>query len=356
MFGDHAATLEVKSLNVTRSGGDIQAIADNADQVVYAGCHCGDWAFSGQQAYSFTVGDPNPTWAEAHAIDYIGAWDNATGAYMPAFNPISKARGGYGAWGLAVASDGTLWAGGSYTSVVARDGRDQWAGGFVRFAARPHTAPATPYGLTVQLTGQVASLSWTASTADAVTYEVLRDGRVVATTTRTSVDVPDSAAGDRFFVRATDGRGNRSATTTVAVAPAEPTVVDLVAAGTAWRYRVDGVAPAAGWQDATFDDSTWSTGAAPLGWGSTSVATNVDVAAGQRPITTYYRSSFDVVDPSALGALTLDDPGRRRRRGLPQRSRGGAQEPPRGRDRALDVRDGGAEDVGRGCGPARGPA
>ncbi|GAA1946351.1 hypothetical protein GCM10009798_01670 [Nocardioides panacihumi] len=305
MFGYDTTTLEATSLNVTRSGGDIQAIADSADTVVYAGCHCGDWAFSGQQAYSFTVGDPNPTWAEAHAIGYIGAWDDATGASMPAFDPISKARGGYGAWALGVAADGTLWAGGSYTSVIARDGRDQWAGGFVRFAARPHTAPATPDGLTVRLTGQVAGLSWTASTADAVTYEVLRGGRVVATTTRTSVDVPDSAAGDRFFVRATDGHGNRSATTTVAVAQAEPAVVDLVAAGSTWSYRADGAAPAAGWQDATFDDSTWSTGAAPLGWGSPSIATNVDVASGQRPISTYYRRSFDVVDPSALTGLTL---------------------------------------------------
>jgi hypothetical protein len=307
MFGYDASTLAPMSLNVMRGGGDLQAITDIDDRVVYGGCHCGDWAFSGQQDYSFTIPASTPTWKAADAIDYVGAWDAATGSYLPAFYPVAKVRSGYGAWALNVASDGTLWAGGSYTSVRARDGRNQWAGGFVRFAARPHTAPAAPRGLTARLSGSVASLSWTASSGGSGTvYEVLRGGRVVATTAQTSIDVADSGPGDRFFVRATDGQGNRSATTTVATLEVTPVRVDLVDPGSAWRYRVDTAAPGAGWQASAFDDGAWSIGKAPLGWGDASIATNVDVAAGQqRPVTSYYRRAFDVADPAQLTALTL---------------------------------------------------
>lgn len=301
MFGYDASSLAPISLNVMRAGGDVQAITDNNDQIVYGGCHCGDWAFSGQQSYAVNAGDTNPTWQQANAIDYVGAWDAATGTYLPAFHPTAKARNGYGAWALDVASDGTLWAGGSFTSVVATDGRNQWAGGFVRFAVRPHTAPPAPSGLTAELSGQVAALSWTGSGGTGTTYEVLRGGRVVATTTQTSIHVSDSSPDDRFFVRATDGQGNRSATTAVASIR-----LDLVTAGSAWHYLVSASAPPAAWQSVAFDDSTWPSGAAPLGWGDPSIATNVDVPPGQqRPISTYYRRSFTVEDPSRLRALTL---------------------------------------------------
>ena len=306
MFGYDTATLASMSLNVTRSGGDLQAITDIDDRVVYGGCHCGDWAFSGQQAFSFTIGTSNPPWKQADAIEYVGAWDSVTGSYLPAFKPSAKVRGGYGAWGLQVASDGTLWAGGSYTSVVARDGRNQWAGGFVRFAARPHTAPAAPQGLTARLSGQVATLSWSSTAAAGTTYEVLRGGRVVATTTQTSIDVADSTPQDRFFVRATDGQGNRSATTAVVVPEIEPTRVDLVGEGSTWRYAVDAAAAAEGWATAAFDDTAWRTGVAPLGWGSDSIVTDLGTDAGQqRPITSYYRRTFDVTDPAQLTDLVL---------------------------------------------------
>jgi hypothetical protein len=307
MFGYDPVTLQSKSLNITRNGGDIQAITDNDDRVVYGSCHCDDWAFGGQQAYSFTIGTANPTWSEANRIGFVGAWDATTGRYLPAFAPTSKARNGYGAWALTVASDGTLWAGGSYTSIIDRTGRNQWAGGFVRFGVRPHTAPAAPSGLSASLSGQVATLDWKGSADPGVTYEVLRGGRVVATTTKTSLAVADSGPEDRFFVRATDGQGNRSATTPVADLYVEPVTVDLVPAGSTWTYHVDAASPVPdGWQQAGFDDSGWPAGPAPLGWGDATIATDVDVPTGQpRPITAYYRHAFDVADPAQLAALTL---------------------------------------------------
>jgi hypothetical protein len=79
-----------------------------------------------------------------------------------------------------------------------------------------HQPPTTPAqaGAVLQGSGQVA-VSWSPSTDDSaseVTYEVLRNDRVVAVTGTTNVDVAGGAQ-DRFFVRAVDANGNRSAST-----------------------------------------------------------------------------------------------------------------------------------------------
>lgn len=217
-FSYDARTFALWDTNVTRSGGDLQAAATNG-AVVYGGCHCGDWNYEGTAVYDgLSPGQTRTTWRQADEISFVGAWDASTGRYLPAFTPQWKARGGYGAWSLFVAADGTLWAGGSFTSVVTEKGANQWVGGFVRFAPRPSRAPAAPRGLVLARSGTSVTARWTASATAGSTYEVLRGGRVVATTSGTSVTVPGSAAGDRFVVRASDGQGNRSASTTVAVA------------------------------------------------------------------------------------------------------------------------------------------
>ncbi|MEO0017952.1 MAG: hypothetical protein RLZZ522_1235, partial [Verrucomicrobiota bacterium] len=48
---------------------------------------------------------------------------------------------------------------------------------------------------------------------------------------------------------------------------------DLVVAGATWKYRDDAAAPPAGWETRAFDDSTWLSGAAPLGATATLTAT-----------------------------------------------------------------------------------
>lgn len=217
-FAYDARTFALRDTHVTRHGGDLQSSATNGT-IVYGGCHCGDWTYEGATTYDgFTPGQTRTTWRQADEISFVGAWDAATGRYLPAFTPQWKARGGFGAWALFVAADGTLWAGGSFTSVVTEKGTNQWVGGFARFAPRPSRVPSAPRGLVIARSGTSVTARWTASTTTGSTYEVLRGGRVVATTSGTSVTVPDSAAGDRFVVRASDGTGNRSASTAVAVA------------------------------------------------------------------------------------------------------------------------------------------
>ncbi|RZI80149.1 MAG: hypothetical protein EOO67_19725 [Microbacterium sp.] len=217
MFAYDASTLALKAAHITRAGGDLQAIGDNG-RVVYGGCHCGDWSYTGATSYdSLKVGSTSVAWKQASKISLLGAWDNATGAFVTTFAPQWKSRGGFGVWAVTVAKDGTLWAGGSIQTSVKDGGGNQFSGGFARFSQRPATAPLAPSGARAVLVqggeGSSATVSWEAGSTSGATYEVLRNDRVVATTASTTVSVPGSTSADRFFVRASDGQGNWSAST-----------------------------------------------------------------------------------------------------------------------------------------------
>lgn len=304
MFAYNTSTFALENTHITRTGGDLQAITAG-NGLVFGGCHCLHWNFSDTKAYdSLAIGSTNVTWSQADKIYFVGAWDQTSGDYVPDFTPEMKARQGRGAWALHVATDGTLWAGGTFTSAVKENGSNAWVGGFVRYAARPHTAPGIPANLKAVATGGTATVTWSASSTSGVTYEVLRNDRVVATSSTTSATVPGTSAGDRFFVRAVDGWANRSASTPAVVAATSPASTTLVPAGATWSYYFDNTAPvAASWQTGS---GSWATGPAPLGWGTGPIATNIDVPAGQtRALTSYYRRSFNVTNPSELKTVKL---------------------------------------------------
>ena len=97
-------------------------------------------------------------------------------------------------------------------------------GSFARFPLNDHAAPPPPgVEITVPAAGATASLSWNASSDDSgsVRYEILRNDRVVATTTARTATV-DVEPADRLFVRAADAEGNRSASSPVASVPSVP--------------------------------------------------------------------------------------------------------------------------------------
>lgn len=74
-----------------------------------------------------------------------------------------------------------------------------------------------------------------------------------------------------------------------------------------WRYLDSGIAPAASWTNLNFNDSSWKTGAAPIGYGvgdETSVA-SYGGNANNKHITTWFRSRFVLDDPTEFHALTL---------------------------------------------------
>ena len=75
--------------------------------------------------------------------------------------------------------------------------------------------------------------------------------------------------------------------------------------GSTWRYLDTGT-EAPGWADPSFDDSTWATGAAELGYGDGDEATVVSYGpdAAHKYVTTWFRTSFEA--SAVPGTLTLD--------------------------------------------------
>ena len=300
LFSYNRDTFARTSGNITKNGGDYQTVEAFGD-TVYAGCHCGDWVYS--NAYSWR--DVGSSWTQADKINLIGAWDAATGNYLQEFSPVVQARRGFGAWALFRDSVGTLWAGGDFSSSVRVGGISQWSGGFIRFRARDVKAPTSPTVLTgVPAANSTVTLSWGAATDDrgSVRYEVIRGNRVVATTSARTINVPAESSPTRYFVRAIDLAGNRSASTGVFVVTRPSTsTLDLVKSGSVWKWSFSSTALAADWTLGTFDDSGWAVGSAVLGFGATAVTT--DVSAGAvvpRPLSAQFRQIFVIADPGTI--------------------------------------------------------
>jgi len=84
-------------------------------------------------------------------------------------------------------------------------------------------------------------------------------------------------------------------------------IESLVAAGSIWSYLDDGSDQGAAWRSPVFDDDSWSTGPAELGYGDGDEATEVGFGASviDRHITTYFRHSFVVTDADQFKNLIL---------------------------------------------------
>jgi hypothetical protein len=304
LFGYNRSDMSPASTTILgSSGGDGQAIATDGT-TIYAGCHCFWTEYDGASQW------PNigTAWTSANKINSFGAWNAATGKYEAQFNPTVSQRHGAGSWALFVDSTGVLWTGGDYTSSFKAGSTNQWSGGFVRFAPNDSTAPTTPTALSVTTNGTNDSLSWTGSTdaGGAVTYQILRNDRVVATSTTTTATLPAAPTGTKYFVRAADPSGNWSASTpdaTVAVTPPGDNP-NYIPAGSSWSYYYNATDPAAGWQAPGYDASSWAVGAAPIGFGQPVLGTTL-TAPAPKPITAYYRKTFTVTDATKVASVQL---------------------------------------------------
>jgi hypothetical protein len=72
-----------------------------------------------------------------------------------------------------------------------------------------------------------------------------------------------------------------------------------------WRYLETVAAPPAGWTGLNFDDSKWKTGKAEFGFGNEAETMIDGGPPGRRWITTYFRTTLDVADPSFLRSLLM---------------------------------------------------
>src|SRR5688572_5754928 len=81
----------------------------------------------------------------------------------------------------------------------------------------------------------------------------------------------------------------------------------LVSSKSTWKYLDNGSNQGTAWRASSFSDSTWKTGTAQFGYGDGDEATVVQYGPDpkNRYITTYFRKSFSITDPSSIGTLTM---------------------------------------------------
>ena len=211
MFSFTTGDFDRKSTSIGHKGGDIQTISSGVG-VTYAGCHCNHYWYDG--ATTWPLDGP---FTNAEKITWMGAWDQKTRRFIPEFSPILTTEEGAGAWASYVDSDNALWVGGDITSSRYTANQAQWSGGFARFPETDYTAPTRPSITWTSTSATNVILTWTKSTDVSwpVTYQIIRDDRVIATTRDTKITVPRGGE-NRFFVRAVDPNGNISASSTVA--------------------------------------------------------------------------------------------------------------------------------------------
>ena len=118
------------------------------------------------------------------------------------------------------------------------------------------------------------------------------------------VDADSDAMSMSFVTRA----GTVVDTFTLPAEPVDYPEVELIRAGMAWRYLDDGSNQGSAWRGIDFDDSAWKFGRAELGYGDGDESTVVSFGPdpNHRYVTTFFRRKFDVADPSAIRALSLE--------------------------------------------------
>src|ERR1044071_2376708 len=80
----------------------------------------------------------------------------------------------------------------------------------------------------------------------------------------------------------------------------------LVPTAATWKYLDNGSDQGTAWRAASFNDSTWSSGPAQLGYGDGDEATILSFGpdANNKFITTYFRRAFSLTNPSQFTGLT----------------------------------------------------
>src|SRR5574344_169738 len=75
----------------------------------------------------------------------------------------------------------------------------------------------------------------------------------------------------------------------------------VITKGSTWKYLDTGTDQGTAWQASDFDDSSWKSGLAPLGYAVTGVKTTVSYgsSSSSKYITTYFRKKFTVSTPSS---------------------------------------------------------
>ena len=120
----------------------------------------------------------------------------------------------------------------------------------------------------------------------------------------TLTDLP--IGGYVFAARATDNKGATTTSDSIWVQVLESGTTTVVPIGSVWKYLDNGANLGTAWRNTNYNDSAWKSGPAQLGYGDGDEATVVGYGpnATNKYITTYFRRSFAINDPSLVISLT----------------------------------------------------
>jgi len=163
---------------------------------------------------------------------------------------------------------------------------------------------ASPVSDAVAAYGEPATLTVNASGAAPLSYEWRRGGQLIPNAGTDAFSLAAATPDDygSYEVRISNSFGS----TNVTVRLLYPTA--LIHRGSLWRYLDSGVEPSTDWTQATFDDSSWKSGPAQLGYGDGDEATMVSFGgnASAKFISTYFRHALQrSITPEAFAALRL---------------------------------------------------
>jgi hypothetical protein len=98
-----------------------------------------------------------------------------------------------------------------------------------------------------------------------------------------------------------------SAPVSVSVVPGSVNSLILISTGAVWKYVDQGIDLGTAWRGLGFNDDSWASGPAPLGYGDGDEATTNGFGPdlNNKYITTYYRRSFSVANAAAASALDV---------------------------------------------------
>lgn len=82
--------------------------------------------------------------------------------------------------------------------------------------------------------------------------------------------------------------------------------IEVISAGSTWRYNDDDIAIGTFWKEPAFDDGLWKAGAAPLGYGGVTNTTIATTLVDTPVVTAYFRQNFEVADVDGVVSAFLE--------------------------------------------------
>ncbi len=226
----------------------------------------------------------------------------ATGGVL---NFAPRFYGGEQVWDIVPEPD-TIRISGGYTRIGSDSARQRYAEFPAIASVNDVTPPSTPQNLhTTNVSDTIATFYWNASTDDTAVsgYRLIRDGFGLVTTGVTNYTDRDllPLTTHTYQVQATDAAGNWSPLSAPVTVTTQPPSNALVHVGSSWKYRSNGADQGTAWREPGFNDPSWSTGLAQLGYGESDESTFIS----PKGVTSYFRKQFNVSGAASITGLTL---------------------------------------------------